>query len=134
MAQVSSGLQHPRASRIILGTGFLIAAWNFVLMFRGWVVAPQAEVMGAHIFFFFLGVAPWIGMIAAARRKRWGAWIVFLSPFVSLTGLAFTDNTEWEQTLIVTAITVGPAVFIGAILLKAITPQKTSVESTNSPS
>jgi hypothetical protein len=48
--------------------------------------------------------------------------------------LAFTDNTEWEQTLIVTAITVGPAVFIGAILLKAITPQKTSVESTNSPS
>jgi len=134
MSQASSELQHHRAPRIILGAGFLIASWNFVLMFRGWVVAPQAEVMGAHIFFFFLGVAPWIGMIAATRRKRWGAWIVFLSPFVSLTGLAFTKNTEWEQILIVMAVTVGPAVFIGAILLKAITPQTTSVESNNSPS
>jgi hypothetical protein len=98
MPQASSELQHPRASRITLGVGFLIAAWNFVLMFRAWVVAPHAEVMGAHIFFFFLGVAPWIGMIAATRRKRWGAWIVLLSPIVSLTGLAFTKNTEWEQS------------------------------------
>ena len=122
MSQVSSELQHPRAPGITLGAGFLIAAWNFVLMFRGWVVAPQAEVMGAHIFFFFLGVAPWIGMIAAARRKRWGAWIVFLSPIISLTGLAFTNNTEWEQILMLITMTVGPAVFIGAILLKALTP------------
>ena len=129
MSQASSELQHPPVSRIILGTGFLIAAWNFVLMFRGWVVAPEAEVMGAHIFFFFLGVAPWIGMIAATRRKRWGAWIALISPLISLTGLAFTNNTEWEQTLIVMAITVGPAVFIGAILLKAMTAQTTSVES-----
>ena len=131
MSQPSSELQHPRASRITLGAGFLIASWDFVLMFRGWVVAPQAEVMGAHIFFFFLGVAPWIGMIAAARRKRGGAWIVFLSPLVSLTGLAFLKNTEWEQILIVMAITVGPTAFIGAILLKAIRPHTTSVESNN---
>jgi hypothetical protein len=73
-------------------------------------------------------------MIAAARRKRWGAWTVFLSPIVSLTGLAFTNNTDWEQALIATAITVGPAVFIGAILLKAIGPRTTSVESNTNPS
>jgi hypothetical protein len=58
MSQASSELQHPRAPLITLGAGFLIAAWNFVLMFRVWVVAPEAEVMGAHIFFFFLGVVP----------------------------------------------------------------------------
>ena len=100
-------------------------------MFRAWVVAPQAEVIGAHIFFFFLGVAPWIGLIAATRRKRSGAWIAFLSPLVALTGLAFTNNAEWEQILIAMAITVGPAVFIGAILLKAMSPRtKLSAEST----
>jgi len=133
MSQPSLERQHPRVSRIILGTGFLIAAWNFVLMFRGWVVAPEAEVMGAHIFFFFLGVAPWIGMIAATCGKRWGAWIVFIIPFVSLTGLAFIKITEWEQILMLITITVGPAVCIGAILLKAIT-RITPVESKTNPS
>jgi hypothetical protein len=128
MSQPPSELQQPRAPRLTLGAGFLIAAWNFVLMFRAWVVAPEAEVMGAHIFFFFLGVAPCIGMIAAARRKRWGAWVALISPLVALTGLAFTKNTEWEQLLIVMAITVGPAVFIGAMLLKALTPQTISLE------
>lgn len=128
MSQPSSELQQPRAPRLILGVGFLIASWNFVLMFRGWVVAPQAEVMGAHIFFFFLGVAPWIGLIAAARRKRWGAWVTLISPLVALTGLAFTKNSEWEQILMLITMTVGPAVFIGAILLKAMTPQTTAVE------
>ncbi len=123
-----SDLECSGAPRPILAIGFLIAAWNSVLMFRAWVVAPQAEVMGAHIFFFFLGVAPWIGMIAAARRKRWGAWIVLISPLVALTGLAFTKNTEWETILIVMTITVGPAVFIGAILLKAMSQPRTSLE------
>lgn len=131
MSQASSEPQHSRVSRITLGIGFLIAAWNFLLMFRAWVVAPQAEVMGAHIFFFFLGVAPWIGMIGAARRKRWGAWIVLISPLVALTGLAFTKNTEWETILIVMTITVGPAVCIGAILLNAISSRTTSVEASN---
>jgi hypothetical protein len=104
--------------RIILVLGFFVACWNFVLMFRGWVVAPQAEVVGANILFVFLGIVPWIGMIAASFRKSWGAWIVLTSPIVALTGLAFTKNAEWMQIMTVMAMTVGPTVIIGAVLLK----------------
>lgn len=103
--------------RFVLVMGFLVAGWNFVLMFRGWVVASQAEVAGATILFVFLGVVPWIGLVATARARSVGPWILTISPLVALVGLLFTNNAEWETLLLVTLITAVPAITIGLVLL-----------------
>jgi len=51
----------------------IVALLEFVLLFRAWVVASQKKVVGANILFFFLGVLPWFGIVASARRRLWGA-------------------------------------------------------------
>ena len=110
--------------RISLAAGFLIGCWNFILMFRGWVVAPQSELAGVNLLFFFLGVFPLFGAIAAMFRKRWGAWVMVFSPLLALTGLIFTKNEDWLPIAIAMAITVGPTVALGVILLRLMSNER----------
>ena len=104
------------ALRSAIFVGVFITTWNFILMFRGWVVASQAELLGANIFFLFLGVVPWIGLIASACRSQTGPLILICSPIVALAGLFFTKNDEWQTVLLAMLITVGPALAIGLVL------------------
>jgi hypothetical protein len=126
MPTASSKSQRSFEMRISLSAGFLVACWDFILMFRGWVVAPQSELAGANILFFFLGVLPLFGTIAAMFRKRWGAWVMIFSPLLALTGLIFTKNEDWLPIVIVMAITVGPTVALGVILLRLMPNERES--------
>ena len=103
--------------RFALALASLFTFTNFVLMFRGWVVAPQAEIVGANILFFFPWVVPWIGVIASGMGKLIGPWILTLCPVVALTGFFFTNNSEWDRAVLVILITAAPALAIGLRLL-----------------
>jgi hypothetical protein len=117
MTTSTSGFHKSNRFRLALAVGCLIALWNFVLMFRGWVVASQAELVGANILFLFLGLVPWIGLIASGRGNPVGPWILTISPLLALTGLFFTRNAEWKTPLFAMLITAAPAIAIVLVLL-----------------
>jgi len=128
MTTSTSGFHKSARFRFALVVGCLITFSNFILMFRGWVVASQAEVMGANILFFFLGLLPWIGLISSGRGNSAGPWISTISPLLALTGLFFTNNAEWMTMLLVMLITAVPALAIGLVLLTL--SRKYTVETT----
>ena len=64
MTTSTFGFHKSARFQFALVVGCLLTFSTFVLMFRGWVVASEAEVMGANILFFFLELVPWIGLIS----------------------------------------------------------------------
>ena len=61
--------------------------WDFSRLFSGWVVASQREAGGVTVFFFFCGLLPVVAFLACCLRRKWGAWILVVSPWVASLGL-----------------------------------------------
>ena len=101
----------------------IVALLESILLFRAWVVASEKEVVGANIFFFFLGVLPWFGIVASARRKLWGPRLVVSSALIATTGLFFTRNGDWQGLLIASCIMFIPTIGVGLLLNRCL--QKT---------
>jgi hypothetical protein len=105
---------------LALGTGVLIACWDFFLMFRAWVVTTEAEIIGANIVFVLVGLLPWIGIVGSFRRKAWGPWMLIIGPIIAPTGFFFMVYASWQGMLAVVVLTFMPTIVIGTVLLKLI--------------
>jgi hypothetical protein len=105
---------------LALGAGSLVAIWDFWVMFRGWVVLRQPDLIGGNIMFFFLGILPLVGMIGSLRRRLWGPKILMISPLAASTAFLFLSNVDWRTILFVSLLYLGPMAAIGTILFKLI--------------
>jgi hypothetical protein len=105
---------------LALGAGSLVAIWDSWVMFRGWVVLRQPDLIGGNIMFFFLGILPLVGMIGSYRRKLWGPKILIICPLAASTAFLFLSNVDWQTILFVSLLYLGPMAVIGVILFKLI--------------
>ena len=67
--------------------GIAIVFWDFARLFSGWVVASQREAGGITVLFLFCGVLPIVGLVGCCLRRKWGAWMLRVSPWVATLGL-----------------------------------------------
>jgi hypothetical protein len=103
---------------LALGAGSLVAIWDSWVMFRGWVVLRQPDLIGGNIMVFFLGILPLVGMIGSYRRKLWGPKILIICPLAASTAFLFLLYVDWRTILFVSLLYLGPMAAIGIILFK----------------
>jgi hypothetical protein len=106
--------------------GSLSALWNISTLFRPWVVSSQAEAKGATTMFVFAGIAPVFGIAASLLRKRWGAWILTISPIFASVGLGFLKGLSMQGVLFVAGIYLVPPFLVGLLFLR-LNPKSSNV-------
>jgi CDP-diglyceride synthetase len=77
--------------------GLVIVIWDFTRLFSSWVVASQREAGVVTLVSFLCGLLPIVGFAACCMRRKWGAWILLVSPWIASLGLLgiHVGNGDW---------------------------------------
>lgn len=117
-------MQASKKFRAVVTLGLVVVLWDFFCLFSGWVVAPQREVGTSTLMFCFSGLFPVIGLIAVWLHRRWGAWLLLVSPWIAALGMFGLHGTEKAETGWFLLLFVVPTSVLGFIFQRLLSAPK----------